>query len=86
MSRLVDMKLIASKLRDDVERVVHHLFPNGKKVGIYWVTGDIYDTPASNNGSFKIALSGKKQGEFIACRNAKRCLSFLLPQRFIIRA
>ena len=62
MSRLVDMKLIASKLRDDVERVVHHLFPNGKKVGIYWVTGDIYDTPASNNGSFKIALSGKKQG------------------------
>ncbi len=32
-----------------------------------------------------IVLSGKKQGGFTACRNAKRCLSFLLPQRFIIR-
>ncbi len=57
-----NMKLIASQLKNNVESVAKYLYPNGKKVGIYWVTGDIYDTPASGNGSFKITLSGKYQG------------------------
>lgn len=58
----VDMKLIASQLKDNVERVVQYLYPNGKKIGNHWVSGDVYDSPASGNGSFKIALSGKYRG------------------------
>lgn len=40
-------KFVSSALNDNIERVVSHLFPNGKRKGNYWVTGDVHDTPAT---------------------------------------
>lgn len=55
-------KFVSSALNDNIERVVSHLFPNGKREGNYWVTGDVHDTPAAGGGSFKVGLSGKYLG------------------------
>ena len=55
-------KIVAAALNDNVERVVAYLFPNGKKEGNYWVTGNVFDTPATGGGSFKIGLKGKYLG------------------------
>ena len=57
-----DFKKVSDGLKDIVHIVVKHLYPNGKKCGDYWVTGDVFDNPASNNGSFKIGLTGKYKG------------------------
>lgn len=59
-------KFVSSALNDNIERVVSHLFPNGKREGNYWVTGDVHDTPAAGGGSFKVGLSGKYLG---VCRD-----------------
>lgn len=55
-------KFVSSALNENIERVVSHLFPNGKREGNYWVTGDVHDTPATSGGSFKVGLSGKYLG------------------------
>ena len=57
-----DFNSVANALKDSVEKVASYLFPNGKKQGIYWATGDVHDTPAVSDGSFKIGLSGKYKG------------------------
>ncbi len=61
-----DFKVVANALKNEVERVVNHLFCNGKREGNYWVLGDVLNSAASGNGSFKIGLSGKYQG---VCRD-----------------
>lgn len=59
-------KFISSAINANIERVVSHLFPNGKREGNYWVTGDVHDTLVAGWGCFKVGLSGKFLG---VCRD-----------------
>lgn len=58
----LDIQNIVDGFNSNILHYAQLLFPNGKKQGSYWVTGDVYDTPATNQGSFKIGLSGRFLG------------------------
>lgn len=57
-----DFKKVSELILGSLDSFVKQIYPNGKKVGHYWVTGDVFDTVASGNGSFKICLQGKHRG------------------------
>ena len=57
-----DFKKVSELILGSLDSFVKQIYPNGKKVGHYWVTGDVFDAVASGNGSFKICLQGKHKG------------------------
>lgn len=57
-----NFKNVSELILSDLDNFVKCLYPNGKKIGHYWVTGDVFDTTASGGGSFKICLQGKHKG------------------------
>lgn len=57
-----NFKNVSELILSDLDSFVKRLYPNGKKVGHYWVSGDVFDTAASGGGSFKICLQGKHKG------------------------
>ena len=59
-----DFEDINNRLIQSVDTICSHFWSNGKKQGIYWVVGDVYNTKSSKDGSFKITLSGAKKGLF----------------------
>lgn len=59
-----DFEDINNRLIQSVDTICSHFWSNGKKQGIYWVVGDVYNTKSSKDGSFKITLSGAKKVYF----------------------
>ena len=57
-----NFKNVSELILSDLDSVVKRLYPNGKKIGHYWVSGDVFDTAPSGSGSFKICLQGKHKG------------------------
>jgi len=57
-----NFKKVSELILNNLDSFVKQIYPNGKKVGHYWVTGDVFDTVASGSGSFKICLQGKHKG------------------------
>lgn len=57
-----NFKKVSELILNNLDSFVKQIYPNGKKVGHYWVTGDVFDAVASGSGSFKICLQGKHKG------------------------
>ncbi len=51
-------------LRDHIEKVAPHMYPNGKRTGGDWCVGSIDGEAPTNRGSFKILMTGPRRGVY----------------------
>jgi putative DNA primase/helicase len=78
-----DVQAVKAGLRERVDQLAQHLFPNGKCEGSHWVCGDITGSQAR---SFKICLVGEKAGlwgDFAGGNHHKSLLDLWMEKRSV---
>ena len=91
MSSRIDRDLLKKIIRENIETLCLHFFPNGKKAGSEWQTGNLQGEPGrtlniclngDNPGIFQDFATGE-HGDFIMAVKLARGLSFVDAAREI---